>query len=113
MSFSRATRGVLLALTGLVLLFIHAPLALVVLNSFNVSRTFEWPPPGYTTQWWSAAADSTGARKSRNYSTRSAAIGSTCRARRAGRYAASKAAMETTTHAVTSVNASPGAIPNK
>ena len=31
------------------LLFIYAPLALVVLNSFNTSRTFEWPPPGYTT----------------------------------------------------------------
>jgi putative spermidine/putrescine transport system permease protein len=62
MSFSRATRGVLLVLTGLVLLFIHVPLALVVLNSFNVSRTFEWPPPGYTTKWWSAAVDSAGAR---------------------------------------------------
>ena len=62
MSVSRATRGVLLAMTGLVLLFIHAPLALVVLNSFNVSRTFEWPPPGYTTKWWAAAADSAGAR---------------------------------------------------
>ena len=62
MSFSRATRGVLLVLTGFVLLFIHVPLALVVLNSFNISRTFEWPPPGYTTQWWSAAWDSEGAR---------------------------------------------------
>ena len=62
MSFSRTTRGVLLAFTGLVLLFIHAPLALVVLNSFNTSRTFEWPPPGFTTRWWSAAADSDGAR---------------------------------------------------
>ena len=55
MSFSRTTRGVLLAFTGLVLLFIHAPLALVVLNSFNTSRTFEWPPPGFTTRWWSAS----------------------------------------------------------
>ena len=62
MSFSRATRGVLLVFTGFVLLFIHVPLALVVLNSFNISRTFEWPPPGYTTQWWSAAWDSEGAR---------------------------------------------------
>ena len=62
MSFSRATRGVLLAFTALVLLFIHAPLALVVLNSFNVSRTFEWPPPGYTTQWWESALGNDGAR---------------------------------------------------
>ena len=62
MSFSRTTRGVLLAFTALVLLFIHAPLALVVLNSFNVSRTFEWPPPGYTTQWWESALGNDGAR---------------------------------------------------
>ena len=62
MTFSRATRVLLLGLTGLVLLFIHAPLALVLLNSFNVSRTFEWPPPGYTTQWWSDALGSAGAR---------------------------------------------------
>jgi putative spermidine/putrescine transport system permease protein len=62
MSLSRKTRAVLLAFTCLVLLFIHAPLALVVLNSFNTSRTFEWPPPGFTTRWWSAAVDSDGAR---------------------------------------------------
>ncbi len=62
MSFSRTTRAVLLALSGLVLLFIYAPLALVLLNSFNTSRTFEWPPPGFTTRWWSAAAGNPGAR---------------------------------------------------
>jgi putative spermidine/putrescine transport system permease protein len=61
-TLSRATRALLLGITGLVLLFIHVPLALVVLNSFNVSRTFEWPPPGFTTQWWSAAVESAGAR---------------------------------------------------
>jgi putative spermidine/putrescine transport system permease protein len=62
MSFSRTTRAVLLALSAVVLLFIYAPLALVVLNSFNTSRTFAWPPTGYTTQWWSAAVDNPGAR---------------------------------------------------
>ena len=62
MSFSRTTRTVLLLLSGLVLLFIYAPLALVLLNSFNTSRTFEWPPTGYTTQWWSAAVENPGAR---------------------------------------------------
>ena len=63
MSFSRATRAVLLALTGAVLAFIYAPLALVLLNSFNTSRTFAWPPTGLTTRWWSAAAESPGARE--------------------------------------------------
>ena len=62
MSFSRTTRTVLLLLSGLVLLFIYAPLALVLLNSFNTSRTFEWPPTGYTTQWWKAAVENPGAR---------------------------------------------------
>src|SRR5215207_2261614 len=62
MTFSKATRAVLLVLSGLVLLFIYAPLGLVVLNSFNISRTFEWPPPGLTTQWWSATLDNPGAR---------------------------------------------------
>ena len=62
MSFSRSTRAVLLAFSALVLLFVYAPLALVVLNSFNTSRTFAWPPPGLTTQWWSSALDNPGAR---------------------------------------------------
>ena len=62
MTFSRTTRTVLLVLSGVVLLFIYAPLALVVLNSFNTSRTFEWPPPGFTTQWWASAVDNPGAR---------------------------------------------------
>ena len=46
MTFSRATRAGLLAFSCLVLVFIYAPLALVLLNSFNTSRTFEWPPTG-------------------------------------------------------------------
>ena len=62
MTFSSGTRALLRAFTALVLLFVYAPLALVVLNSFNTSRTFEWPPPGLTTRWWSAAVDSDGAR---------------------------------------------------
>jgi putative spermidine/putrescine transport system permease protein len=62
MTLSRLTRRLLAVLTGLALLFVYAPLALVVLNSFNTSRTFAWPPTGYTTQWWSAAWHSQGAR---------------------------------------------------
>ena len=42
--------------------FIYVPLALVLLNSFNTDRTFAWPPPGYTTEWWQAAWHSQGAR---------------------------------------------------
>ena len=62
MTLSRLTRRLLALLTWLALIFVYAPLALVVLNSFNTSRTFAWPPTGYTTQWWSAAWHSQGAR---------------------------------------------------
>ncbi len=62
MTLSRTTRWLLGALTLLTLGVIYAPLALVVVNSFNVSRTFAWPPPGFTTKWWSAAWASDGAR---------------------------------------------------
>jgi putative spermidine/putrescine transport system permease protein len=48
--------------TAVVLLVIYAPLALVVLNSFNTSKSFAWPPTGYTLEWWSRAWHSTGMR---------------------------------------------------
>ena len=62
MTLSSLTRRVLAFVTGLALLVVYAPLALVLLNSFNTSRTFAWPPTGYTTRWWSAAWQSEGAR---------------------------------------------------
>jgi putative spermidine/putrescine transport system permease protein len=46
----------------LVLLFIYLPLAVVAVNSFNSDRTFGWPPPGFTTKWWSTAAAAPGPR---------------------------------------------------
>ncbi len=59
---STTARRMLGVLSALVLLFIYAPLALVVVNSFNTSRSFAWPPDGFTTEWWSAAWASQGAR---------------------------------------------------
>ena len=59
---SLAARRALGLLSGLVLLFIYAPLALVVVNSFNTSRSFAWPPAGFTTEWWAAAWRSEAAR---------------------------------------------------
>jgi putative spermidine/putrescine transport system permease protein len=44
----------------LVLVFIYAPLLLVVVNAFNVSKTFAFPPPGFTLQWWQTALHSEG-----------------------------------------------------
>jgi putative spermidine/putrescine transport system permease protein len=48
-------------LTGLGLGFLYVPLILIVLNAFNRSRTFSFPPTGLTVRWWNAAAHSTGA----------------------------------------------------
>src|SRR6478672_9204867 len=62
MTMSRGLRTALLAFTVLVLLVVYTPLALVVLNSFNVDRTFTWPPPDLTLKWWDAAFHSKGAR---------------------------------------------------
>jgi putative spermidine/putrescine transport system permease protein len=44
------------------LVVIYTPLFVVLINSFNESRTFAWPPPGYTTRWWRLAWESSGAR---------------------------------------------------
>src|SRR3954452_18643153 len=53
---------VLRVLTGLVLTVVYVPLTLGVVNSFNVDRTFTWPPRGFTSHWWKVAAHSEGAR---------------------------------------------------
>lgn len=62
MTLSRGLRATLLAVTTLALVFVYAPLGLVVLNSFNTNKSFAWPPSGLTLQWWSSAAHSEGAR---------------------------------------------------
>ncbi|WGL53739.1 ABC transporter permease [Nocardioides sp. BP30] len=49
------------AWTVLVLVFLYVPLLFVVLNSFNSSRTFAFPPTGLTLNWWQAAAHNSGA----------------------------------------------------
>ncbi len=74
MSLSPLTRRLLAVFSALALLIIYTPLALVLLNSFNTSRTFAWPPTGLTTRWWSAAFQSTGARSAILVSLEVAAI---------------------------------------
>jgi putative spermidine/putrescine transport system permease protein len=61
-TLSRGLRRLLLAITTVALLVVYAPLALVVLNSFNTNTSFAWPPTGFTLRWWRAAAGSEGAR---------------------------------------------------
>ena len=62
MSTNRRLKAVLLAISALVLVFVYLPLAVVFVNSFSISPTFTWPPPGWTLQWWRLAFHSAGAR---------------------------------------------------
>lgn len=62
MYLSRTARNLLRVATGLGLAFLYLPLLIVLVLSFNSSRTFSWPPDGLTLHWWSQAADNQGAR---------------------------------------------------
>jgi putative spermidine/putrescine transport system permease protein len=61
MTLSRPLRAALLAAVAFVLIFVYAPLAVVVISSFSSSRTFGWPPPSYTLHWWKDAWKGNGA----------------------------------------------------
>ncbi|GAA0413193.1 spermidine/putrescine ABC transporter permease [Acrocarpospora corrugata] len=63
MNLSRTARAGLWTALAAGLAVIYVPLAVVVLNSFNADRTFGWPPPGFTLDWWAAAWRSTGMRE--------------------------------------------------
>jgi putative spermidine/putrescine transport system permease protein len=54
-------RRLLAGWTVVALLILYAPLLLVVVNSFNISRTFAFPPDSFTFKWWRAAWHSSGA----------------------------------------------------
>jgi len=62
MTLSRNARRLLAGLTVLVLVIVYVPLGMVVVNSFNTSTSFTWPPDGFTFRWWDAAWQSTGAK---------------------------------------------------
>ncbi|MEI9906804.1 MAG: ABC transporter permease [Actinomycetota bacterium] len=63
MTISKQARYLLTSLMGVGLAFIYIPLSVVVINSFNASKTFSWPPTEFTTKWWSKAISNTGVRK--------------------------------------------------
>ena len=61
MTLSTGLRRFLAAVTAAGMTIIYIPLLLVLLNSFNTSQSFAWPPEGLTLRWWKAAAHSDGA----------------------------------------------------
>lgn len=68
MTLSRTARYFLTSLMGVGMAFIYVPLTVVVINSFNASKTFSWPPAQWTLIWWSKAASNTGVRESLKWS---------------------------------------------
>ncbi len=61
-TLSRGARWLLRAAMAVGLAVIYLPLTIVLINSFNSDRTFAWPPPGWTTRWWTSAWANEGAR---------------------------------------------------
>jgi putative spermidine/putrescine transport system permease protein len=48
--------------TAVGLVLVYLPLLVVLVNSFNSSRTFGWPPTSFTAGWWGKAWQASGAR---------------------------------------------------
>lgn len=62
MRLSRGTRAVLFTFVAVALAFVYLPLAILVVNSFNASKVFAWPPSSWTLHWWSLAVHNQGVR---------------------------------------------------
>src|SRR2546430_8397571 len=62
MTLSRRARWLLGLAMAFGLSFVYVPLFVVVVNSFNASRVFAWPPKQLTTHWWSEVFGNPGVR---------------------------------------------------
>jgi putative spermidine/putrescine transport system permease protein len=62
MRLSRTSRWALRVAVALTLAFIYIPLLMVAIYSFSSSTTLQWPPPGWTLDWFDKALSNTGAR---------------------------------------------------
>jgi putative spermidine/putrescine transport system permease protein len=58
----RGVRWFFRSTSWLVLLFLYAPLLVVVVLSFNDSASLAWPPKRFTLHWWTKAFHNQGAR---------------------------------------------------
>jgi putative spermidine/putrescine transport system permease protein len=76
MHLNRRTRIGFRIAAALGLSFIYVPLLAVLVNSFNTSKSFAWPPSHFTTHWWSKAFGEAGVRQALGTSVR-AGLGAT------------------------------------
>ena len=60
MRISRSAKIVLGIISSIVMTAVYLPLAIVLINSFNTSMNMDWPPPGFTINWWQKAFGSGG-----------------------------------------------------
>lgn len=63
MRLTSRARWALVGVFSLGLAFIYVPLGVVVVNSFNASRVFAWPPKELTLHWWRQVAGNPGVRE--------------------------------------------------
>jgi putative spermidine/putrescine transport system permease protein len=63
MRLSKRARVLLRIGVGIGLAFIYIPLVAIVLYAFNSSKILAWPPPGWTTHWFSEAFHNEAARE--------------------------------------------------
>jgi putative spermidine/putrescine transport system permease protein len=62
MTMTKGMKWLLGGFFTVVLALIYVPLLIILINSFNTSLTFTWPPPGFTVEWWAKAIDNEGVR---------------------------------------------------
>ncbi|MGZ5316506.1 MAG: ABC transporter permease [Solirubrobacterales bacterium] len=62
MGTSRASRAFLRGATGLTLVFIYFPLAIIFLYAFNANTSLAWPITSWTTEWFGRALSDEGIR---------------------------------------------------
>jgi putative spermidine/putrescine transport system permease protein len=60
--FSRRARWAFRLAMAFGLAFVYVPLAVVVINSFNASTVFAWPPKELTLRWWQSVWGNAGVR---------------------------------------------------
>jgi putative spermidine/putrescine transport system permease protein len=63
MRLSKRGKWILRIAVWIGLAFIYVPLIVIVLYAFNSSRILEWPPPSWTTHWFSQAFKNEAARE--------------------------------------------------
>jgi putative spermidine/putrescine transport system permease protein len=64
MRLSRRPTLLLRAAVAVGLAFIYIPLIVIAIYAFNSSEILEWPPPGFTLEWFPKALESESARES-------------------------------------------------